>query len=444
MNKILIIIKREFLTRARKKSFIILTLAVPILFALFYAFLIFMMVHDDKEVRNVAVINESTIEQPVTSTEYTKYKYLKDVNFEKEKNNLLEKDYYAVLYLPKDIIEKNEAELFSKMQVPMEVKNRISKQVSFKIENLKKNAILSKIGIPDLDKQLAATKTRIELKTLKLDVESGTAKESSSEILSILGMVGGFIIYMFILMYCTQVMRGVIEEKSNRIVEVIISSVKPFQLMIGKIIGIALVGLTQFLIWIVFIGILFIVGQLILMPNIDMETLRQTTDMAQLAQTSGMDIEQLNIASSLSKTLDPGMLSNYALYFLFFFIGGYLLYASLFAAIASAVDSETETNQFMTPLMIVMVAALYIGIAAMKNPESALAFWASVIPFSSPIVMLVRIPFGVPTWEIIVSMVSLIATVIALIALSAKIYRVGILMYGKKVTYKELWKWLRY
>jgi ABC-2 type transport system permease protein len=366
------------------------------------------------------------------------------VNFEKEKNNLLEKDYYAVLYLPKDIIEKNEAELFSKMQVPMEVKNRISKQVSFKIENLKKNAILSKIGIPDLDKQLAATKTRIELKTLKLDVESGTAKESSSEILSILGMVGGFIIYMFILMYCTQVMRGVIEEKSNRIVEVIISSVKPFQLMIGKIIGIALVGLTQFLIWIVFIGILFIVGQLILMPNIDMETLRQTTDMAQLAQTSGMDIEQLNIASSLSKTLDPGMLSNYALYFLFFFIGGYLLYASLFAAIASAVDSETETNQFMTPLMIVMVAALYIGIAAMKNPECALAFWASVIPFSSPIVMLVRIPFGVPTWEIIVSMVSLIATVIALIALSAKIYRVGILMYGKKVTYKELWKWLRY
>jgi len=210
MNKILIIIKREFLTRARKKSFIILTLAVPILFALFYAFLIFMMVHDDKEVRNVAVINESTIEQPVTSTEYTKYKYLKDVNFEKEKNNLLEKDYYAVLYLPKDIIEKNKAELFSKMQVPMEVKNRISKQVSFKIENLKKNAILSKIGIPDLDKQLAATKTRIELKTLKLDVESGTAKESSSEILSILGMVGGFIIYMFILMYCTQVMRGVI------------------------------------------------------------------------------------------------------------------------------------------------------------------------------------------------------------------------------------------
>jgi len=444
MNKILIIIQREFFTRVKKKTFIVLTVAVPILFAAFYAFLMWMMLSKDTETRKIAVINESSIEAPVKSTDYTKYNYIENADFETEKNNLVKNGYYAVLYVPKDIMNKKEAELFSDKQVPMDLKGFVKDQISSKIERIKRDLVLSEVGIPDLEKRLAETKTRIHLKTLKLDENSGEAKESSSEILSIIGIAGGFVIYFFILMYCTQVMRGVIEEKSNRIVEVIVSSVKPFQLMMGKIIGIALVGLVQFLIWIILIlGIVF-AAQLFFMPDIDVETLRQGANLGQLAVTSNVDIEQLKIVSNIAKTLDPAFLSNYLLAFIFYFIGGYLLYAALFAAIGAAVDNETETQQFMTPLAIVLVIALYMGFGVMRNPESDMAFWASIIPFTSPIVMLVRIPFGVPTIELISSMGILIGSFVGLTWLSGKIYRIGILMYGKKVTYKELWKWIRY
>lgn len=338
----------------------------------------------------------------------------------------------------------NEAELFSDKQVPMDLKSFVRGQIDDKIERIKRDEILNEVGMPDLEKKLAETKTSINLKTLKLDEESGEAKESSSEILSIIGIAGGFVIYMFILMYCTQVMRGVIEEKSNRIVEVIISSVKPFQLMMGKIVGIALVGLVQFLIWIVLIlGIVFI-AQLVFMPSVDMETLRQGADLSQIAANSNVDIDQLKFVSNIAQTLNPAFLGNYFLAFVFYFVGGYLLYAALFAAIGAAVDNETETQQFMTPLAIVLVIGLYMGFGVMRNPESDMAFWASIIPFTSPIVMLVRIPFGVPVIELVSSMVLLVGSFVGLTWLSGKIYRVGILMYGKKVTYKELWKWIIY
>jgi len=444
MNKILIIIKREFLTRVKKKTFIVLTIAVPFLFAAFYAFLMWMMLKSDTEERKIAVINQSQIEAPVKSTEYTTYEYVNEVDFASEKNNLLKKGYYAVLHIPKNIWQLNKAELFSDKQVPMDLKSFVRNQISDKIERIKRDSVIAETGISDLDARLAATKTNIQLKTLKLDEGSGKAKETSSEILSILGMVGGMIIYIFILMYCTQVMRGVIEEKSNRIVEVIVSSVKPFQLMMGKIVGIALVGLVQFLIWIALIVLLVIVGQMIMMPNIDMETLRQGADLAQMANTSNIDIDQLKVVSNIAQTLDPAFLTTYLLAFLFYFIGGYLLYAALFAAIGAAVDNETETQQFMTPLMIVLAVAFYMGLGVMRNPETSMAFWASIIPFTSPIVMLVRIPFGVPASELIASIAILTGSFISLTWLSGKIYRIGILMYGKKVTYKELWKWIRY
>lgn len=444
MNKILIIIKREFLTRVKKKSFLVLTIAVPILVAAFYAFLMWMMLSKDTETRKIAVINQSQIEVPVTSNEYTKYEYLEKTNFEKEKNNLIEKGYYAVLHIPADIWTNNKAELFSNKQVPMDLKSFVKDQISNKIEKIKKDSVINEIGIPNLEKRLNATKTRIVIKTIKLDEGSGKAKETSSEILSILGIAGGFIIYMFILMYCTQVMRGVIEEKSNRIVEVIISSVRPFQLMMGKIVGIALVGLVQFTIWIVLIVGFILIGQMFMMPDIDMETLRQGADLGQMAANSSMDIEQLKVISNIAQTLDPAFLSNYLLAFIFYFIGGYLLYAALFAAIGAAVDNETETQQFMTPLAIVLAVGLYMGFGVMRNPESSMAFWASIVPFTSPIVMLVRIPFGVPVSELLTSMALLIGSFVGLTWLSGKIYRIGILMYGKKITYKELWKWIRY
>ena len=274
--------------------------------------------------------------------------------------------------------------------------------------------------------------------------EKGDAKESSSEIASIIGLVPGIIIYFFIFMYASQVLKGVIEEKTNRIIEVLVSSVKPFQFLLGKIIGVAAVGLLQFLIWIVICLLVIIIVQIVFMPNIDIEALKNATDLGIMAQDSTFNPQQLAVIQSLVKTIDPSFILKFIGAFLFYFMGGYLLYASLFAAIGAAVDNETDSQQFMTPLSIILVVAFYIGIAAMKNPDSSIAFWGSLIPFTSPVVMLVRIPFGVPTWEIITSMLLLVAAFLFFTWLSGKIYRIGILMYGKKVTWKELYKWLKY
>lgn len=273
--------------------------------------------------------------------------------------------------------------------------------------------------------------------------ETGDTKESSSELTSIMGLIAGIIIYIFIFMYSTQVMKGVIEEKSNRIIEVLVSSVKPFQFLLGKIIGIAAVGLVQFLIWIVLGVVVVMAMQAFFMPNLDIEALRNVSDLGMMAQTSNINPEQLAIIQNVIKTIDPLFIVKFIGAFLFYFIGGYLLYASLFAAIGAAVDNETDSQQFMTPLSIIMVVALYIGIAAMKSPESPLVLWSSIIPFTSPIVMLVRIPFGVSAWEISTSMGILVVAFLFFTWLSGKIYRVGILMYGKKVTWKELYKWLK-
>jgi len=434
MNKILIIIRREFLTRVKKKSFLLVTILVPLMMAGFYAFMIWMMLKEDTEKRNIAVINKSNIEQIVNSNEYTKYEYNNDIDFEKSKQEFVEKGYYAVLYLPENLMESNEAELFSLKQIPMDLKSSISSQIRKKIEQIKRDKIIQETGVPDLEKRLAETKTSIYLKTMKLE-EGGEAKESSSEVTSVIGIAGGFIIYIFILIYCTQVMRGVIEEKSNRIIEVIISSVKPFQLMMGKIIGIAMVGLLQFLIWIILSGIIVFAVQALLMPDLDMESIRQSgANLSAIAQTSNLDIDQAKILSNIVNTIDSGFIFSYLAAFLFYFIGGYLLYAALFAAIGAAVDNETETQQFMTPLAIILAISLYMGFGVMRSPESSMAVWASIVPFTSPIVMLVRIPFGVPTIQLVSSIVILIVSFFALTWLSGKIYRTGILMYGKKIT----------
>jgi ABC-2 type transport system permease protein len=249
-------------------------------------------------------------------------------------------------------------------------------------------------------------------------------------------------------MYASQVMKGVIEEKTNRIIEVLVSSVKPFQFLLGKIIGVAAVGLVQFLIWVVFGLVLILVMQTFFLPGIDLEALRNAGNLAgglpDIAGTGNLSAEKMQIIQKVAMTIDPIFIIKFLASFLFYFIGGYLLYASLFAAIGAAVDNETDSQQFLTPLSIILVIGLYIGFAAMKSPESPMVFWSSLIPFTSPIVMLVRIPFGVPTWEILTSMALLIVSFIFFTWLSGKIYRIGILMYGKKVTWKELYKWLKY
>ena len=324
-----------------------------------------------------------------------------------------------------------------------ELKNEIASQLRQKIETVKRAEVIAKTQMPNLETELDATKTPVLVRTL-LVTDTGDAKESSSEITSIIGLVAGLIIYFFIFMYASQVMKGVIEEKTNRIIEVLVSSVKPFQFLLGKIIGVAAVGLVQFLIWIVLGGGIILISQAFFMPNLDLEALKNANDLNMFAQGTEINPEQLAIIQNLVKTIDPMFILKFVGAFLFYFIGGYLLYASLFAAIGAAVDNETDSQQFMTPLSIILVVALYIGVAAMKSPESPMVFWSSLIPFTSPVVMLVRIPFGVPAWEIITSMGLLVGSFLFFTWLSGKIYRVGILMYGKKVTWKELYKWLRY
>ena len=449
MNKTCIIIGREFSTRVRKKSFLVVTLVVPILMALFYAFLMWILLKDDTQEREIAVVNHSAIEAPFHQINNTTFETIDtEVTEASAPEFLAAHDYYAVIRLSADVMGQPEVPVYSFSQVPMDLKNEIALQLQNKIESIKRDSVIAQTQIPDLEEKLAATHTPVHIRTLKVSEETGEAKESSSEIASILGLAAGMVIYFFIFMYASQVMKGVIEEKTNRIIEVLVSSVKPFQFLLGKIIGVAAVGLVQFLIWVAF-GLLLIVGmQAAFLPELDMEALRSAGNMAgdltAIAGTEQLNAEQLAVIRNIAMTIDPAFILKFLASFLFYFIGGYLLYASLFAAIGAAVDNETDSQQFLTPLSIVLVVGLYIGFTAMKSPESPLVFWSSLIPFTSPIVMLVRLPFGVPAWELATSMGLLVACFIFFTWLSGRIYRVGILMYGKKVTWKELYKWLKY
>jgi ABC-2 type transport system permease protein len=292
--------------------------------------------------------------------------------------------------------------------------------------------------------------TNVSVQTIKID-SSGVVKKTSTGIAMALAYIFGFLMYMLVFIFGAQVMRGVIEEKTSRVVEVIISSVKPIQLMMGKIIGIALVGLTQFFIWIFLtVGIVTVLKTTIL-PKSNMEI---SQSMPQNLMSGNQQAAGTSQAATMSPQLaefsrlfDSAMNQPWGLIiicFIFYFITGYLLYASVFAAIGSAVDNETETQQFMLPVTIPIILALMVAMGTMQNPESPLAFWCSMIPLTSPIVMMARIPFGVPYWQIAVSMILMVLTFAAFVWMAAKVYRTGILMYGKKTSWKEMWKWLRY
>lgn len=416
-----------------------MTFLTPILIAGIYAFMMWMMMRDDKEVRTVGIVNESKLDNPVKDKKYTKYMYL-DLSYENAKKSIESLGLYAVLHIPEDIWDKHTVELHSPKQVAMEVKNNITSQIRNHIERIKKDEIIAQSNIPDLEKKLNATRTPIHIKTLKID-ESGKSKETSTELSIGIGIGFGFILYMFIFIYGTQVMRGVMEEKTNRVVEVIISSVKPFQLMMGKILGIAMVALTQVIMWVLLTTIIASVVTPMLMPN--MEEIMGAASYADLPSSIDVSEAQYKIVSMFNM-FEIGFIIKLVGLFVFYFLGGYLIYSALFAAIGSAVDSEAETQQFMMPIVLPLILALYISFGIIRAPESALAFWSSMIPLTSPIVMITRIPMGVPAWELALSMFLLVATFIGITWVAAKIYRTGILMYGKKVNYKELWKWLKY
>ena len=347
-----------------------------------------------------------------------------------------------------DVFSAHAAQIFFKKQPGIILREVVRKQM----ENVMYDELLERDSIDEKKVEEARKSASINLAMMKID-EKGNEKRSDTDAVYAIGFGSGLLIYIFILLYGIQVMRGVIEEKSNRIIEVIISSVKPFQLMMGKIIGVAMVGLTQFLMWIVLSGIFMSIGQATFLKKYSQELIpvmqKKIPDYHgknNIAQFQNPETEAVNqdVAQILGAVTDPKFIFTLISCFLFYFLFGYLLYSALFAAFGAAVDNETETQQFMMPVTLPLVLAYVISIFIMQNPQSPVAFWFSIIPFTSPVVMMARLPFGVPLWELLLSMALLIATFVFMTWLAGKIYRTGILMYGKKVTYKELWKWLRY
>ncbi|HYX05250.1 MAG TPA: ABC transporter permease [Bacteroidales bacterium] len=449
MGKINLIIQREYLTRVRKKSFVIMTILGPILFAAFMIVPAWLATIQDTEEKVIAVVDQSGMfNNKIPDTDYLSFRYLDNANLDSLKKDFQQKGYYGILFIPKIVTySPNSVELFSDKQPSMSIKMHIASALEKEIENKK----LKAHNIENLDKILESVKTSVKINTIKI-TENGTEKRSSTGIAMAVGYAAGFLIYFFIFLFGAQVMRGVLEEKTNRIVEVMVSSVKPFQLMMGKIIGLALVGLTQFILWIVLTFGLVAAGQSILFPQLNKtETEKATSQQFFSSSVNQEDESQLSVASDDMDQIKDVLQSikniNFGAMigsFIFFFLGGYLLYASLFAAIGSAVDNETDTQQFMFPITIPLIIGIFVMLNTINNPEGSIAFWFSIIPFTSPIVMMVRIPFGVPYWQLALSMALLILTFIGTTWVAAKIYRTGILMYGKKVNYKELWKWLRY
>lgn len=435
MSKIGLIIKREYLRRVSKKSFILLTLLTPFLFAALVFVPLWLSTIQGDEVRNVAVIDTTGKYAQLFENNERFHFIHSDKSLDEYRQNG-DKEIVAFLNITDDLLNNPKAAtLYSEKQVPVELSRLVNQALSKQLESDK----LASFNIPNLKEIINESKINFDVQTIKWG-EDGQESISSATATSVIGMVFTFIIYMFIMMYGAMVMQGVMEEKTNRIIEVMISSVRPFDLMMGKIIGIGFVGLTQVFLWGIITTVLVIVGGFMFAGGADVAALQAGPQMGMidtnaLASSSGNEV--LGIVSSIN-------IAEIGIFFLIYFIGGYLLYASLFAAIGSAVDSQEDTQQFMAPVTLFMVFALYAGIYSMENPNGPLAFWGSMIPFTSPIVMMVRIPFEIPLWEKLLSVTLLYTSAIGIVWLSAKIYRVGILMFGKKPSIKEMIKWIRY
>ncbi|MGB4535994.1 MAG: ABC transporter permease [Tenuifilaceae bacterium] len=446
MSKIFLVLEREFLTRVRKKSFIIMTILAPLLFAGLMVVPMIIATMDDTKERSIAVIDDSGLfKNKITETEYLKFVYLDGVTVSDIQSTFSESGYYAVLYIGSMVANTPDAViLYSDKQPSMDITSHISSAIKNEIETQK----LKTYDIENLDDILKSIKTNVRVRTIKWS-KDGEAKESSSELVFGLAYILSFLVYMLIFMFGSQVMRGVIEEKTSRVVEVIVSSVKPFQLMMGKILGIAAVSLLQIVIWLILtFGLVSAAGSIFLDSSkkvvAQKETVTNLMEQAGVAQTVTEAADQPSFANEMMTALSN---INFVLIiggFIFFFIGGYLLYAAMFAAVGSAVDSEADTQQLILPVTIPLILAIVVMVSGLKSPDGSLTFWFSIIPFTSPIIMITRLPYGVPTWELALSAALLVISFIAITWLAAKIYRVGILLYGKKHTWKEMWKWIKY
>ena len=437
MSQVSIIIGREFNERVRKKSFIITTLLMPLLMiGLMFAPMLIMKYSRGDE-KQIAVIDDSGLIAPQLQSGEELVFQTTDLSTEAARKELTDK--FGVLYIGSDILTNpNNVKLYVNSSSSLTVESNITGQLEEIIEAEK----LKSYNIENLSQILQEVKTTVGMQTFRNDESQEEESQAKSSVIATgVGFVLGMILYMFLMIYGAMVMQSVIEEKNNRVLEVVVSSISPFRLMLGKILGIASVAVVQVLIW----GVLVCgVGALVMPHLISAEMMGSVEAMraGTLDPTAaGVDMEMVQ---TLATATDFGYVFQIFAYLLLYVIGGYLLYSAMFAAVGSAVDNVQDAQQLQTPIMLPIILSIFVMMVVMKDPNSPLVFWCSMIPFTSPVVMMARIPCGIPTWEIVVSLAVLYATFMAMVWLAAKIYRVGIFMYGKKPTFKELYKWIRY
>lgn len=434
MSKILIIIQREFLTRIQKKSFILLTILMPfIIAAVAVAPLLLASIKDDTQ--HTVMLVDKTLKYAPLFEDNESYHFVTAPEvlpeFREEDANVK-----AVILISEDLVENpNALKMYSSEEVPADLQRLTEDILSEKVRADK----LASYNVEGLEEIIASAEVNISAQTVKWTDDGGETSSNSGIALGV-GFLFTFMIYMFVMSYGGMVMQGVMEEKTNRIMEIIVSSVKPFQLMMGKIIGIALVGFVQIAIWgVMLTAILTAVAFLVGTPEVATPPTMMGGDAAM--QTV---VAEAQAGNPVTEILGALPIVELLIMFVLYFIGGYLLYASFFAAVGASINAQEDSSQFMMPVIFIMVFGLYAALYGAENPDGPLAFYASIFPLTSPIVMMVRIPFGVPLWQELLSLALLYASAIFIVWMSGRIYRVGILMYGKKPTVKEILKWIRY
>ena len=438
MSNISLIIQREFNERVRKKSFIITTILMPVLMLALMVAPALIMRFSRGETKTIAVIDDSGLVAPkLADSEEIRFTTT-DKSTDEARREF--SDLFGVLWIGSDILENPSAvKLYANSSSSLSLEESLTGQIERILEAEK----LRRYNIDNLQQILDEVKTTVTLQTFRNDKSQEEETQAQSSVVATAsGYILGFVLYMFLLIYGSMVMQSVIEEKNNRVLEVVVSSVRPFDLMLGKILGVALVAVVQVLIWGVLI---FAVGAIVLPQLMPAEMMAGVQAMQQgmpdAAAMGDMDPEMLQAVAAVT---DTGYILKIFVCLLLFVFGGYLLYSAMFAAVGSAVDNVQDASQLQMPVTLPIILALLMMLAVIKDPNSSLAFWFSIIPFTSPVVMMARIPYDIPLWEIVLSLVVLYASFVAMVWFAGKIYRVGIFMYGKKPTFKELLKWVRY
>ena len=436
MNKIGIIIAREFNERVRKKSFIITTILMPLFMLLMMAAPTLMMLFAKGDMKELLVIDQSNIVAPHLEGDDELKFNLTTMPFEQAKANT---EVFGVLWIGEDVVDNpSNVKLYTNSSSSMSLESNISSQIERVIERER----LKRYDIENLEQIMRDVKVRVTLTNYRNDLSAeGEEQEATSSIVAYaLGVVLGLVLYMFLLIYGSMVMTSVIEEKGSRVLDVLVSSVSPFQLMIGKILGVAAVAATQIVIW----GVLVCGLGATLLPSLVPADVMQSVEAVQAGSITsaeaGLDTDML---SAISFATNTGGLVTMFVWLLLFLVGGFLFYSAMFAAVGSAVDSIQDASQLQTPITVPIILALILAMSVSNDPNSQLAFWGSIIPFTSPVVMMARIPFDIPTWQIILSLALLYISVGGMAWVAGKIYRVGIFMHGKKPTLKELLSWIK-